>query len=146
MVRVATLGKVLEAMQGASWVHYAGHATADALLLADREDLSKQHVQDKLKLARGATVVLSACDTLRRQLRPEGAVGVARAFLVAGAGSVVASLWNIDDERTTALMRDLYSAAAGGVTMAQAMRHAMLESIKDKVCPSVWAAFLVTGA
>ena len=146
MVRVATLGKVLEAMQGASWVHYAGHATADALLLADREDLSKQHVQDKLKLARGATVVLSGCDTLRGQLRPEGAVGVARAFLVSGAGSVVASLWNIDDERTTALMRDLYSAAAGGVTMAQAMRHAMLESIKDKACPSVWAAFLVTGA
>jgi hypothetical protein len=30
--------------------------------------------------------------------------------------------------------------------MAQAMRHAMLESIEDKVCPSVWAAFLVTGA
>ena len=127
-------------------MHYAGHATADALLLADREDLSKQHVQDKLKLARGATVVLSACDTLRRQLRPEGAVGVARAFLVSGAGSVVASLWNIDDERTTALMRDLYSAAAGGVTMAQAMRHAMLESIEDKVCPSVWVEFLVTGA
>ena len=43
-------------------------------------------------------------------------------------------------------MRDLYSAAAGGVTMAQAMRHAMLESIEDKVCPSVWVAFLVTGA
>ena len=79
-------------------------------------------------------------------MHQEGAVGVARALLATGAGSVVASLWNIDDERTTALMRDLYSAAAGGVTMAQAMRHAMLESIEDKVCPSVWVEFLVTGA
>ena len=111
MVRVATLGKVLEAMQGASWVHYAGHATADALLLADREDLSKQHVQDKLKLARGATVVLSGCDTLRGQLRPEGAVGVARALLATGAGSVVASLWKLDGQGSTARMRIMAKSA-----------------------------------
>ena len=89
--------------------------------------------------------MLSGCDTLRGK----GAMSMARAFrLVAGAGSVVASLWNIDSERTTELMREFYTRLyeRGGVTIAEAMRHAMLESIQRDQCPSVWAAFLLTGA
>lgn len=83
-------------------------------------------------------------------VRPEGAVGMARAFLVAGTGSVVTNLWKLLDKGTSVIMGDLYArlldkAAAGGVRMAHALRHAMLKSIERDECPSVWAAFLVTG-
>jgi hypothetical protein len=112
----ATALRVLEEMKGASWMHFAGHATSESLLLAGKRELTMQQVQE-LKLAIGAIVVLIGCDTLRGRIRPEGTLGVARAFLLAGAGSVVASLWRIEDS-----------------------------CIQHKVCPSVWAAFLVTGA
>ena len=109
-------------------------------------------VGQELRLARGATVVLSGCETLRGQERPEGTLGVARAFMLAGAGRVVASLWKVNDAHTEALMVDFYSKLYEGqdVTVAQAMQGAMVASIKSKDksrrCPSKWAAFLVYGA
>ena len=149
----ATALRVLEEMKGASWMHFAGHATSESLLLAGKQELTMQQVQE-LKLAIGAIVVLSGCDTLRGRIRPEGTLGVARAFLLAGAGSVVASLWRIEDMRTTWLMQQFYQRLHGNpqggdtdrVTVAQAMQGAMKTCIQLKVCPSVWAAFLVTGA
>ena len=146
------MDRVLEGMQGADHVHYAGHATPETLLLADYEKLSMKLVQEEVKLARGATVVLSGCETLLGRVRPEGAVGVARAFLLAGAGSVVASLWKVDDEATMELMCDFYTELHGsgrngrGVRAAEAMRLAMLARIDEQICPSLWAAFLVNGA
>ena len=134
----ASISRMLEGMQGADHVHYAGHASPETLLLlADYEELSMKQVQEKVKLARGATVVLSGCETLLGRVRPEGAVGVARAFLLAGAGSVVASLWKVDDKATMELMCDFYNELHGSeghgrrLRAAEAMRRAMLAMIEE---------------
>ena len=60
-------------------------------------------------------VVLSACRTARgRVLAGEGVQSLARAFLHAGARSVVASLWNVNDEGTASLMESFYRGLAHG--------------------------------
>ena len=54
-------------------------------------------------------VVLSACETARGEMsRGEGIVGLTSAFLFAGSDSVVASLWNVNDESTSIFMEDFY--------------------------------------
>ena len=110
-------------------------------------------VQETVKLAPGATVFLSGCERLLGQVRPEGTVGVARAFLMAGAGSVVASLWKVNDMATKELMCDFYKKLSRSATwprrtlgVAEGMRHAMLAGISRGWDPSLWAAFLVYGA
>src|SRR5213075_2169171 len=61
-------------------------------------------------------VVLSACQTGRGQLLSgEGIVGLSRAFLCAGARTVVVSLWNVSDNSTSQLMKDFYSKLLGGL-------------------------------
>lgn len=149
----ASTSRVLMAMEGAGHVHYAGHAEPESLLLAHKEELSMTQVQETVKLAPGATAVLSGCETLLGQVRPEGTVGVARAFLMAGAGSVVASLWKVDDAATKELMcdfyKELYASGARRTStagVAEAMQRAMLAGIRRGWDPSKWAAFLVNGA
>ena len=54
-------------------------------------------------------MVLSACRTgLGKDVRGEGLIGLTRGFMHAGASSVVASLWKVDDEATAALMTRFY--------------------------------------
>lgn len=93
-------------------------------------------------------VVLSACDTARgRILSGEGAQSLARAFLDAGAESVVASLWNADDQRTAPLMQSFYAALARGEPPASALRSAKLAAARSGEVPSsCWASFVVLGA
>ena len=62
----ASTSRVLTEMKGAGHVHYAGHAEPEALLLAHTEELSMTQVQETVRLAPGATVVLSGCETLGR--------------------------------------------------------------------------------
>ena len=75
---------------------------------AELTNLSMREVQDTVKLRPGATVSLSACNTGRGEINPEGVVGLARAFLVAGAAATVVSLWSVDDGSTAALMEHVY--------------------------------------
>jgi CHAT domain-containing protein len=94
-------------------------------------------------------VVLSACQTaLGKDVRGEGLVGLTRGFMYAGASSVVASLWKVDDAATAELMRIFYSnMLQHGMKPAEALRAAQ-NSIRQRPewrSPHYWAAFTLQG-
>lgn len=94
-------------------------------------------------------VVLSACRTgLGKDVRGEGLIGLTRGFMYAGASSVVASLWKVDDEATSELMKRFYSnMLQHGMTPAAALRAAQ-NSIRQEPqwsSPYYWAAFTLQG-
>jgi CHAT domain-containing protein len=94
-------------------------------------------------------VVLSACRTgLGKDVRGEGLIGLTRGFMYAGASSVVASLWKVDDEATAELMKRFYTnMLQGGMTAPEALRAAQ-NSIRQEPqwsAPYFWAAFTLQG-
>jgi CHAT domain-containing protein len=94
-------------------------------------------------------VVLSACRTaLGKEIRGEGLIGLTRGFMYAGASSVVASLWKVDDEATAELMKRFYAnMLQRGRTPAAALRAAQ-NSIRQEPqwrSPYYWAAFTLQG-
>jgi CHAT domain-containing protein len=91
-------------------------------------------------------VVLSACDTSRGRLLPgEGVLGPAQAFLQAGAQSVLASYWRVDDEATSSFMQRFYHyLLVEHLPAGSSLRKAQLEAAA--VSPSYdWAAFALYG-
>jgi CHAT domain-containing protein len=92
-------------------------------------------------------VVLSACETGKGVLHlGEGIVGLSRAFLYAGSRGVVCSLWQVDDERTAALMEALYTELKGGkVSSAEALALARRKLIAQEQAPFYWAPFILIG-
>jgi len=94
-------------------------------------------------------VVLSACQTaLGKDVRGEGLLGLTRGFMYAGAASVMASLWKVDDEATAELMRQTYiNMLQKGLTPAAALRAAQ-NSIRQRPewqSPYYWAGFTLQG-
>lgn len=91
-------------------------------------------------------VVLSACDTGRGAVRRgQGVYGLRRAFLVAGAETVVMSLWKVDDATTRTLMETYYRHLLGGEGLATALREAMRELRSAQPHPHYWAPFIAMG-
>jgi CHAT domain-containing protein len=94
-------------------------------------------------------LVLSGCETaLGRELRGEGLVGLARAFMYAGAPRVVASTWKVDDAATAALMSAFYRGMfKEKLAPAAALRAAQLELQKGPRFrhPYYWAGFQLQG-
>jgi CHAT domain-containing protein/tetratricopeptide (TPR) repeat protein len=99
----------------------------------------------RLDLA-GALVTLSACESGRNEVfAGDELMGLTRAFLGAGATTLVASLWLVQDETTAELMENWYELLSEGVGRATALRHAQLE-LKDKYPhPYHWAPFVLIG-
>lgn len=94
-------------------------------------------------------VTLSACETgLGRVARGEGVLGLARAFLVAGADGVVVSLWEVNDRSTAELMRAFYTPLLGkGMARDRALaeaKRALLARAETR-SPFHWAAFVLVG-
>jgi len=78
----------------------------------------------QLDLAATRLVVLSACETAQGDLLgAEGVFGLQRAFRIAGAGKMMASLWRVPDEATAVFMSKFYRECAKGRTMHQALRN-----------------------
>jgi CHAT domain-containing protein/uncharacterized protein HemY len=94
-------------------------------------------------------VVLSACRTgLGKEVRGEGLIGLTRGFMYAGASSVMASLWKVDDKATAELMKRFYTnMLQRGMTPTAALRSAQ-NSIRQEPqwrAPYYWAAFTIQG-
>jgi CHAT domain-containing protein len=90
-------------------------------------------------------VTMSACETGLGQVQGgDDVVGLTRGFLFAGAGSVIASLWQVDDDATAALMIRLYGEL-GAHGKRDALRRAQIETMRTYPHPFFWAAFYLTG-
>lgn len=94
-------------------------------------------------------LVMSACRTgLGKEVRGEGLIGLTRGFMHAGASSVVASLWKVDDEATAELMKLFYTnMLRQGMRPAEALRTAQntLRQNPEWRSPYFWAAFTLQG-
>lgn len=95
----------------------------------------------------GALVILSACETGRGVVTAgDEVVGLGRGFLFAGASTIVQSLWRVDDEATTHLMKDFYQALMSGQTKGAALRDAQRRAFaRHPEHPCRWAAFQLVG-
>jgi CHAT domain-containing protein len=91
-------------------------------------------------------VVLSACDTGIGEVEAgEGVLGLRRSFRLAGAATVVMSLWKVPDGETTQLMIEFYRRLKLGESCTQALRQSQL-LIKEQNCnPYFWGAFISEG-
>lgn len=95
----------------------------------------------------GALVVLSACESGRMSVRTAEPVGLAWAFLAAGASGVIVSQWLVDDAVTVDVMRALHAHLDAGIPTAEALRRAQLDVAIDHSHPYYWAPFVhVAGA
>ena len=95
-------------------------------------------------------VVLSACQTGRgKLLRGEGLIGLSRAFFYAGARSLLASLWAVEDRTTAELMVKFYEYLRQGRSKSEALCLAKRALIKGKIAaarhPHFWAPFVLLG-
>lgn len=90
-------------------------------------------------------VVLSACDTGRGRITGDGVVGLPRAFLAAGANTVVVSLWQVPDQPTAVLMVSFYEHLAQTGDKARSLRAAMLDTRAEFPDPRNWSAFVLIG-
>jgi CHAT domain-containing protein len=101
----------------------------------------------------GQLVVLSACQTALGSGSigdvPAGDdwVGLVQAFLYAGAGGVLASLWPVEDRATATLMRHFYGSLGGGRSEAAALAAAQRAMLRDDPAlhPFYWAGFVLVG-
>jgi CHAT domain-containing protein len=96
--------------------------------------------------------VLSACETgVGKVLPGEGVLGLRRAFAVAGAGTLIMSLWQVDDAATRHWMKALYEGRLGGRSTADAVREASLSMISRQRArgrtthPFFWGGFVAEG-
>jgi CHAT domain-containing protein len=94
-------------------------------------------------------VVLSGCRTaLGKEIKGEGLIGLTRGFMHAGAKSVMASLWGVEDRATAELMKRFYAGMLGeGLSPSAALCAAQRAMLKDKHRPQpyYWAAFTLQG-
>jgi CHAT domain-containing protein/Tfp pilus assembly protein PilF len=162
--------------KGTRILHFATHARMDdqfplnsALALTmpegfpeDRDNglLQVWEIFERVRLD-ADLVVLSACETaLGEEQGGEGLIGLTRAFQYAGARTVMASLWSVQDQATSELMIRFYKHLRAGLPKDEALRQAQIELIRgpievvnekgektvlDASSPYFWAGFQLYG-
>ncbi|MEG4212146.1 tetratricopeptide repeat protein [Microcoleus sp. S13_B4] len=152
----ATKASIVQQMLKARIIHLATHGLlnevkrgdlpgAIALAPSGNDDglLTSSEILD-LKL-NAELVVLSACNTGRGKLTGDGVVGLSRALISAGVPSIIVSLWFVPDDPTAELMAEFYRQLKKNPNKAQALRQAMLMTMKMHPTPKDWAAFTLIG-
>ena len=151
--------KVLERLSSVALVHIAAHgrmATGEIALAPNptRESQNPAEkdflltIKDVLSVqVRAKLVVLSCCHSGRGEINVEGVVGIARAFMGAGARSVLVSLWAIDDEATMEFMKSFYQQLAQKRSASEALNQAMNHMRRSDKFSEVkyWAPFVLIG-
>ncbi|CAH3188723.1 unnamed protein product [Porites lobata] len=156
----ATKDEVLRRISSVALVHIAAHGemetgeialapktTSSSVNPARKEDYLLT-MKDVLKAQiRARLVVLSCCHSGRGEIKSEGVVGIARAFLGAGARAVLVSLWAIDDEATMEFMKVFYQELVHGRSASEALNKAMksMRESDDFSAVRYWAPFVLIG-
>ena len=149
-----TKAAIVQKMPQASIIHLATHGLLDdvrglgsaiALAPSGTDDglLTAEEIFD-MKL-QANLVVLSACNTGEGRITGDGVIGLSRALISAGVPSVIVSLWAVPDAPTAFLMKEFYQNLQKNPNKAQALRQAMLATIKTHPQPRNWAAFTLIG-
>ncbi|KAL9960842.1 hypothetical protein ACROYT_G034347 [Oculina patagonica] len=159
----ATKQAVLQRIASVSLIHIAAHGSAERgeIALAPPGSTSEIPQEDNYLLQmsdiskvqlRAKLVVLSCCHSGRGQIKAEGAVGIARAFLGSGARSVLVALWALEDSATKQFMSCFYHHLVRGESASESLYRAM-KWMRDKKwwrgnnTPEVseWAPFMLIG-
>ena len=155
----ATKQEVLKRITSVALVHIATHGrkeTGEIALAANptRKSSDPKEEDYLLKISdmqtvrlRARLVVLSCCHSGRGEVMSEGVVGIARAFLAAGARSVLVALWAINDEATMEFMKIFYQHLADGKSASVSLQQAMksLQGSEKFHAVKHWAPFLLIG-
>ncbi|XP_044173461.1 tetratricopeptide repeat protein 28-like, partial [Acropora millepora] len=158
--RQATKAEVMKQMSSVGLIHIAAHGNelTGEIALSPNPGWTSQFPQEEdfiLKMSdvqaaniRARLVVLSCCHSGRgKMLKGEGVVGIARAFLAAGARSVLLALWAIDDEATMVFMKSFYQHLKEGKTASVAV-HQSIQRLRESEKFSemrYWAPFQLIG-
>ncbi len=146
----------------ARYIHFATHGIINSdfpelsgivLSLVDENGKTQEgflRLHDIYNLSLEADlVVLSACESaLGKEIRGEGIIGLTRGFMYAGAPTVAASLWKVDDRATSDLMQRFYQKMLKeNLSPAESLREAQISMIKDETFnhPFYWAGFSLQG-
>ena len=118
----------------------SGKGVNPNLCLLSCQEVENLHLKAKL-------VVLSSCSSARGQTG-DSVMGLARAFLIAGAKAVIVTLWRVPDKATEHLMRFLYRNMQRGSPVAYSLQQAMhqLRCLEQFSHPQHWSAFQVVGS
>ena len=150
----ATKRLVQERMKAFDVVHFATHGQyvpdaplSSSLLLSPDGDDGRLTALEIFNLEfSGRGIVLSACQTALGA-SPTGAeiTGLNRSFLYAGSPSVIATLWSVDDKATALFMETFYRHLQKNEGMADCLRAAQDQMIRQGYAPYYWAPFVLTG-
>jgi CHAT domain-containing protein len=152
----ATKSSLVQQMPNARMIHLATHGLLNdftglgvpgAIALApSSSDDGLLTASEILNLKLNAElVVLSACNTGRGRITSDGVIGLSRSLISAGVPSLIVSLWSVPDAPTAELMIEFYRRLQQNPDKAQALRSAMLTTMKQHPRPSDWAAFTLIG-
>jgi len=123
-------------------------AGANKLASGDEDGILTAMEASGLDLMGTKLVVLSACETgVGKVTNGDGVYGLRRALVIAGAESLVMSLWQVDDTATKDLMSGYYARLKTGKGRSTALRDIQLElaAKKEYAHPFYWASFLPAG-
>ena len=138
-------------------IEYAGHTAGGdepaALLLAGPDGDDGTVTADdisRLRLSTTNLVVLAACSSARGSVQHvEGVQSLTRAFLAAGAGAVVGTLWEIDDALTAPVFTGLHRRIAAGDSPLHALQAAQLDALRspdpNERHPATWGGLVLSG-